>query len=212
MVTHKNPYQTKMLLMLPVFYQTYLETQFSPSEYLFLKIIITILQSIQNIALESLATQLPMPILFESRRKRIQRFLSLPSFTVEKIWLPIVKVWLEKTFTDQSIVYLVIDRTTWANINLFMVSVVWENRSFPVYFELLPKLGSSNFEEQKKILSHVLPIFEIYKVCVLGDREFCSVVLANWLREQKVSFCLRLKKNHFVKIKKDIYKTLKKLT
>lgn len=162
-----------MLLMLPVFYQTYLETQFSPSEYLFLKIIITILQSIQNIALESLATQLPMPILFESRRKRIQRFLSLPSFTVEEIWLPIVKAWLEKTFTAQSIVYLVIDRTTWANINLFMVSVVWENRSFPVYFELLPKLGSSNFEEQKKILSHVLPIFEIYKVCVLGDREKC---------------------------------------
>lgn len=60
---------------------------------------------IQNIALESLAAQLPMPILFESRRKRIQRFLSLPSFTVEKIWLPIVKTWLEETFTAKSVVY-----------------------------------------------------------------------------------------------------------
>jgi hypothetical protein len=46
-----------------------------------------------------------MPILFESRRKRIQRFLSLPSFTVEKIWLPIVKTWLEETFTAKSVVY-----------------------------------------------------------------------------------------------------------
>jgi hypothetical protein len=62
-----------------------------------------------------------------------------------------------------------------------MVSIVWEKRSFPVYFELLPKLGSSNFEEQRRILSHVLPMFEIYKICVLGDREFCSVVLVNWL-------------------------------
>jgi len=197
--------------MLPVFYQTYLEKQFSPSECLFLNIIITVLQSIQNIALESLATKLPIPIVFESRRKRIQRFLSLPNLTIDKVWLPIVKAWLEKTFTPKSVVYLVIDRTTWATINLFMVSVVWENRSFPVYFELLPKLGSSNFEEQKKILSHVLPIFNIYKICVLGDREFCSVVLANWLRERKVYFCLRLKNNHFVEIKKDIYVQLKTL-
>ncbi|WP_445243701.1 MULTISPECIES: transposase [unclassified Microcoleus] len=30
---------------------------------------------------------------------------------------------------------------------------------------------------------------------MLGDREFCSVTLANWLREKKVDFCLRLKKN-----------------
>jgi hypothetical protein len=32
----------------------------------------------------------------------------------------------------------------------------------------------------------------------LGDREFCSVKLANWLREQKLLFCLRLKKNEFI--------------
>jgi hypothetical protein len=200
-----------MLPILPVFYQTYLETQFSTSEYLFLKIIINVLQSIQNIALESLATQLPIPILFESRRKKIQRFLSLPNFTVEKVWLPIVKSWLEKTFTEKSVVYLVIDRTAWANINLFMVSVVWENRSFPIYFELLPKLGNSNFDEQARILSQILPFFDIYKTCVLGDREFCSVVLANWLRERKVYFCLRLKKNHFVQVENDIYVELKTL-
>ncbi|MBS9382765.1 MAG: IS4 family transposase [Dolichospermum sp. BR01] len=197
--------------MLPVFHQTYLETEFSTREYLFLKIIITVLQSVQNIALESLAAQLPIPILFESRRKKIQRFLSLPNLSIEKVWLPIVRGWLEETFTAKSVVYLVIDRTTWANINLFMVSVVWEKRSFPVYFQLLPKLGSSNFEEQRRILSHVLPIFEIYKICVLGDREFCSIVLANWLREQKAYFCLRLKNNHFVKIKKDVYIELKNL-
>jgi hypothetical protein len=89
MVTHQNPYPIKILLMLPVFYQTYLETQFSTREYLFLKIIITVLQSIQNIALESLAAQLPMPILFESRRKKIQRFLSLSNLTIEKVWLNI---------------------------------------------------------------------------------------------------------------------------
>ena len=197
--------------MLPVFYQTYLESELSSSDYAFLKIIITVLQAVRKIAVESLATQLPIPIKFDSRRKKIQRFLSLPNLTIEKVWFPIVKTWLEKTFTANEVVYLVIDRTAWASINLFMVSVVWENRSFPVYFELLPKLGSSNFEEQSRILSYVLPLLEIYKTCVLGDREFCSVVLANWLRERKVYFCLRLKKNHFIEKETDIYIELQNL-
>jgi hypothetical protein len=197
--------------MLPVFYQTYLESELSSSDYAFLKIIITVLQAVRKIAVESLATQLPIPIKFDSRRKKIQRFLSLPNLTIEKVWFPIVKTWLEKTFTANEVVHLVIDRTAWASINLFMVSVVWENRSFPVYFELLPKLGSSNFEEQSRILSYVLPLLEIYKTCVLGDREFCSVVLANWLRERKVYFCLRLKKNHFIEKETDIYIELQNL-
>ena len=197
--------------MLPVFYQTYLESELSSSDYAFLKIIIIVLQTVRKIAVESLATQLPLPIEFESRRKKIQRFLSLPNFTIETVWFPIVKAWLERTFTAQSVVYLVIDRTAWTSINLFMVSVVWENRSFPIYFELLPKLGSSNFEEQTRILSQVLPMFEIYRTCVLGDREFCSVVLANWLRERKVYFSLRLKKNHFIEKEEDIYIELQNL-
>ena len=62
-----------------------------------------------------------------------------------------------------------------------MISIVWDQRAFPVYFELLPKLGSSNFEEQSRILKKILPIFNNYKICVLGDREFCSIKLVNWL-------------------------------
>ena len=65
--------------MLPVFYQTYLESELSSSDYAFLKIIIIVLQTVRKIAVESLATQLPLPIEFESRRKKIQRFLSLPN-------------------------------------------------------------------------------------------------------------------------------------
>ena len=79
------------------------------------------------------------------------------------------------------------------------------------YFSLLPKLGNSNLDKQTEILSQVLPIFENYKICVLGDREFCSVKLANWLREKKVYFCLRIKKNHFIEVEKDIWLELKQV-
>ena len=46
---------------------------------------------------------------------------------------------------------------------------------------------------------------------VLGDREFCSVDLASWLREKKVYFCLRLKKNHFIEQEDQIWYQLQEL-
>ncbi len=50
-----------------------------------------------------------------------------------------------------------------------------------------------------------MPIFKDYKICLLGDREFCSVRLAKWLSQQSLSFCLRLKKNEFIEVKKQIW-------
>lgn len=197
--------------MIPLFYQTHLKSQLSLAEYLLLNILITLLQSIKKVSLEALATALPIPITFESRRKKIQRFLSLPNLTIEKIWFPVITLWLETYFSLELLIYVVIDRTNWACVNLFVVSVVWDKRAFPVYFTLLPKMGSSNFDDQILALSQVLPIFNNYKICVSGDREFCSIKLANWLLEKNVYFCLRLKKNHFVEIKTDIWLEMKDL-
>lgn len=64
-----------LLIMLPIFYQTHLKSQFNPTEYLLLKIVINLLKSIKKVSLEALVTALPIPITFESRRKKIQRFL-----------------------------------------------------------------------------------------------------------------------------------------
>ena len=197
--------------MIPLFYQKHLKSQLSLAEYLFLQILVNILQSIKNVNLERLANGIPLPIKFESRRKRIQRFLSLPNLKIEKIWLPIIKEWLSIYFTKEEIIYVAIDRTNWSRINLFMVSVIWDKRAFPIYFKLLPKLGSSNIDEQQKILSQVMPIFQNYKICVLGDREFCSVKLAKYLQSLGVYFYLRLKKNEFVEFEKDIFQELNHL-
>ena len=68
-----------------------------------------------------------------------------------------------------------IDRTQWGCINLFTIALIWEKRAIPLYWCLLPKLGSSNLQEQTLALEQVLPLFKEYKLIVLGDREFCSV-------------------------------------
>jgi hypothetical protein len=54
--------------MLPEFYETNLKRELGRAEYLLLKILINLLQSIKTVSLEALATALPIPILFESRR------------------------------------------------------------------------------------------------------------------------------------------------
>lgn len=92
-----------------------------------------------------------------------------------------------------------------------MVSLIWDKRAIPIYCQLLTKLGSSNFKEQEAIISKVLPLLKDYKVVVLGDREFCSVHLGNWLRQQCLSFCLRLKQNEFVRIEEQIWLQLSEL-
>ncbi len=76
---------------------------------------------------------------------------------------------------------------------------------------MLPKLGNSNLFEQTLALQQVLPLLKEYKVIVLGDREFCSVDLGNWLKAMGVSFCLRLKKNHCLATENSIWQRLDQL-
>ena len=110
-----------LMIMLPEFYETNPKQELGRAEYLLLKILINLLQSIKTVSLEALATALPIPILFESRRKKIQRFLFLNCINVEEIWFPIVKSWLEIYFPLTKVVYVVIDRTNWGCINLLTV-------------------------------------------------------------------------------------------
>ena len=197
--------------MLPEFYQTHLKKQLKLADYLVLTILINLLQSIKQVNLEKLATAFPLPIKFESRRRRIQRFLVLPQLKVETIWLPLISYWLETFVPIKSPLYLAIDRTRWQAINIFVISLIWQKRAIPIYWELLPKKGNSNLAEQISILTQVLPRFKKYQVIVLGDREFCSVDLASWLRENNVSFCLRLKKSHYIEVEREIWLPLQNL-
>lgn len=103
--------------IIPGFYQTHLESQLKRSQYLSLSILIDLLQSIKQVKLEALATAFPFPIQFDSRRRKIPRFLSLSHLNVEKIWFPIISNWLKTGFPVNSIFYMAIDRTSWGTIN-----------------------------------------------------------------------------------------------
>ena len=95
------------------------------------------MQSIKEVTLESIATKLAMPIKFESRRKKVQRFLSDDEWVLDDIWLSLVMGWIKGSVKQNKVVYLAIDRTKWQSNNILMVSMIclakesysylWEN-------------------------------------------------------------------------------------
>ncbi|UNU24961.1 IS4 family transposase [Microcoleus vaginatus] len=197
--------------MIPTFYQTHLKKQLTKAQFLVMTTLLSVMQSEKQVRLERLARVFPYPITTESRRRKLQRFLDLPNLTISLIWFPLITYWLTTYCRIGTRLSIAIDRSQWGCINLFMVSLIWERRAIPLYWSLLPKLGNSNFESQTTNLEQVLPLFSEYKVIVLGDREFCSVDLGNWLKEKGVSFCLRLKKNLCIETEHLVWQRLDEL-
>jgi hypothetical protein len=155
--------------MLPQFYQTHLQQQLTRAQFLVLSLLLNVLQSSKQVKLERLARMFLYPITIESRRRKLQRFLELPQLTLNLLWYPLITYWLATYCQAGQTLRIVIDRTQWGSINLLMVSLVWEQRAIPLFWTLLPKLGSSNVTEQMDAIAQVLPLLKDYQVVVLGD-------------------------------------------
>ena len=175
--------------MLPELYQLHFKKYLKPADYLLLELLTNLLQSLKQVSLEKLASSLPLPIKFESRRKKLQRFLSLPEWNVQTIWLPLIISWIESTIKSQKMLHLAIDRTRWQSLNILVISLIYKRRAIPLYFELLDKKGNSNLPEQTEALEKVISQLEKYKIVVLGAREFC-VSLFSILAQGKESLLL----------------------
>jgi hypothetical protein len=195
------------------FYHEHLEKQLNRAQFLMLLLLINIIQAEKKVKLETLARVFPIWITCEGRRRKLQRFLDLPSLTISSLLWPIISYWLENSAQKKSKqeLYLAIDRSQWKNINLLMISVIWSRRAIPLVWRLLPHIGNSNQEEQESVLSSVLARFKDYQIVVLGDREFCSLDLATWLQARNVGFCLRLKKATCLEVENQMWQRLDEL-
>lgn len=56
-----------------------------------LHILVILLQFHKQVTIEKLATIFLQPILFESRRRSIQKFLVMPQLSIKLLWFPILK-------------------------------------------------------------------------------------------------------------------------
>jgi len=187
--------------MLPKFYLNHLQNRLKRAQVVTLEILVWLLQVHKDVRIEKLASHYPLPIKQESRRRHLQRFLALPNLSIPLVWFPLIKDIIEQNSPKSKPLYLALDRTQWKDKNLFMVAVIQKKRALPIYWQFLSKKGASNFQEQKAILKAVFKLLKSYQLIILGDREFHSIELANWLQHRKVSFVLRQKKDRKIKEK-----------
>jgi hypothetical protein len=197
--------------MLPEFYRTCLLSQLTPTQLLTLEILVWLLQVYKQVKIERLATHFPLPILMESRRRHIQRFLILTALSIPIVWFPIVEAIIKLKFNLGERLYLAIDRTQWKDNNLFLVALIIDRRGIPIYWQFLDKRGASNLGEQQALLRPVFKLLKKSELVVLGDREFHSVTLAEWLKKQKVYFVFRQKKDTNIQVSKPAYQELNAL-
>jgi len=181
--------------MLPIFYQAQLQKYLSQSQLITLKLLVWLLQSQKQVKIERLAATLPLPIQHNSRRRHIQRFLSLKRLSVVLLWFPLIQQIMARQIGKGKQLIIALDRTQWKENNILMVSAIYQKRALPIFWILLDKKGTSDLREQQIVLRPVIKLFKAYKLVIIGDREFHSVELAHWLHRQRVNFVFRQKKD-----------------
>ncbi|MBC8124077.1 MAG: IS4 family transposase [Gemmatimonadaceae bacterium] len=196
---------------MPQFYQTFFTHLLSPKQYILLCLIIRTLQTHKHLCAGKLSQALPLPITADSRKRALQRFLTLDILNVFEAWFPVVLYLLNTYFPPRCTLKLALDRTTWWHYNVLSVVLVWDRHALPLNWTLLDHTGNSDFEDQQLLLSPVLCLLSEYRIVLLGDREFCSVKLADWLRSREVGFCLRLKVSEHIQPDGHTFQSLKSL-
>lgn len=196
-------------------YSFHLQLYLSSSQIQTLKILIWLLTVQKTVKIERLAACFPLPIQYQSRRKHIQRFLTLSSLSLALFWFPIIHSIIQKEFKEGSRLILTIDRTQWKNNNIFLIAIIYKKRALPIYWQILNKKGSSNLIEQKAIIKPVLRLLNKYELILLGDREFHGVELSYWLKTKKspkkIHFIFRQKQGTNLRKQKGEYQKLSSL-
>jgi hypothetical protein len=181
--------------MLPQFYQNHLQKYLSETQVITLKLLVWLLQSQKTVKIERLAATLPLPIQQNSRRRHIQRFLNLTRLSVVILWFPLIKEIITQRIPKTKQLIVALDRTSWQSNNILMASAIYQKRALPIFWIFLSKKGASDLREQQIVLRPIIKLFKTHQIVIVGDREFHSVDLAQWLDRQGVKFVLRQKKS-----------------
>ncbi len=77
-----------------------------------------------------------------------------------------------------------------------MLSIVYRGIGFPVVWLPLPKTGNSDTIERETLIEIFIDLFGAQNIqCLLGDREFVGKRWFRFLRQHRIKFRMRLKKD-----------------
>ena len=184
-------------------YESHFKQSLTATQLQTLKILIWLLTVQKTVKIERLAACFPLPIKYESRRKHLQRFLTLSALSLPLFWFPIVQLIMQQEFREGNRLIITLDRTQWKENNILVIAVIYKKRALPIYWQVLNKRGSSNLKEQQAVIKPVLRLLKKYELVILGDREFHGLELSYWLKTkkspQKIYFIFRQKQGTYLK-------------
>lgn len=156
------------------------------------------LYAVQTVNLAVLATAFAGHAKEESHYKRLQRFLRSFAMPYAEVAAFVVKLLgLAGPYT------LALDRTNWqvgsVHLNILLLSIVHQGIGFPVVWLVLPKAGNSDTSERETVLEIFLALFGAYNIaCLLGAREFVGKAWFRFLKQHRIKFQMRLKKDTLI--------------
>lgn len=172
-----------------------------------LNLLVWLLQSQKSVKIERLAATLPLPIQQNSRRRHIQRFLKLTRLSVVILWFPLIKEIINRRISQGKQLIIALDRTQWQENNIMNGKCNLPKTSLSHLLDIIAKKRSEYLREQQTVLRPVIKLFKTHKVVIIGDREFHSVDLAQWIHRQGVKFVLRQKKDTSFRQKRQKFKS-----
>lgn len=168
--------------------------KWNKSRIKFLTSFVTVMIMIGSVKLNRISLLMNTGAKSESNYRSIQRFFKLYQMDYEEYSRFVLGL-----LSNQAKYYLVIDRTNWkfgkSNINILMLSIIYKNTSFPLFWELLDKGGSSSTAEREALLDKALSLLGKDRILgLLGDREFIGVYWFRYLISHQIEFHIRVPK------------------
>jgi hypothetical protein len=135
-----------------------------------------------------------------SHYKRLIRFFQLPVEEKERLVYALLSVSFFFLHTHRrKPKYLILDGTSWelgcTPIHLITLGVVINGVSIPIAWEELTKKGTSNIEERKALFDQARRRYDLSGMIVLADREYIGEEWFKYLKDSKLDFVIRLKKD-----------------
>ena len=164
----------------------------------FLARLLVALLTAQTVCLSRLASLFPSQAKIASRYHRIRRFFG--GFAFEASDLTDIVLRLAQQAGAKAPFVLAFDRTEWklgkTAINIFLIGIVHGRVVFPLLWTMLDKEGSSNTKERIDLLARSVALLGKERIAfVVGDREFASAGLLEWLCQEGIDFRLRLRQD-----------------
>ena len=151
---------------------THFDKKINKARIKFICLFISALCKVQTVCLSKFAIVFDTQANSNSSQRRIQRFIAgypLDSNSIAKMIFSILP--------HNPPYQLSIDRSNWkfgeADINIFMLGIIYEGVAYPLLFSTLPKRGNSNTKERIELIERYISLFGIETIdAILADREF----------------------------------------